>query len=272
MRRTRHLLLVTMLALFAAGCGGSDAPKEDAPRKPAQPGVATTTDARSSGTARGCTPPAIPRAVGPVTNAARRTLSAATRRATATAHQFHTRATITTQRGLTARAQVTGAVAPTGTSTARLRWEGAAALLLPDLALRIRDNRLAVGISGAAPVDRGSASGIALDVGRELHTHPFLLDLGAATTTPARTTPARTVIAATARPAELRAYAGTERQGLATELLVGARRLTITTVIDDGRMTADTFTLVTQVPARFQRQLGRGTVTVRATTAYCFTP
>jgi hypothetical protein len=203
--------------------------------------------------------------------AAHRTLLAATGRATHLPNRrFVTRLTLTLDTGLVARATLRGSRQGDGSSTALLRWRGPARLLLPDTHIRIRRNQLATrptaaaGAAAPAWTELGSASGIALDVGRELFTHDFLLDVtGTATRATTRT------VRAMARPAELRAYATAERQGLATELLAGASSLRIDARIDRGLLTADVFRLRTQLPRPWRMRLGSAGVTVVGQTVAC---
>ena len=273
MRPLPSLILLLAASLIVLGCGSASTPPARNVDTPDQPAPATATTPRA--TVDRCTPPlrifpaTSPLAAGDV-DAATRELARAVTRAGASRRPFVTDGDVVVDDGLRARARLVGTRAANGSSSGHLDWRGAAGLLLPDGDLRIAGNQLALRrddqrAAGFTPL--GSASGIALDVGRELLTHPFLLDV-VATGGSGSIRSFRLV----ARPDELRAYAGTERQGLATELLLGARSLTIDARVVDGTLVADTFRLVTTLPPRFEALAGGGTVTVVGRTIAGCTP
>jgi hypothetical protein len=134
-----------------------------------------------------------------------------------------------------------------GSSSARLRWQGPESLLLPDMTLRIVDDQLALRTErDTAFRQLGSASGVSLDVGRELLAHPFLLEPRAA-----RGTLDDLALTLDAPRDELRSYAVTERRGPITELLRDVEHLQITPRVIDGTLVADRFMLRTRVPKSF---------------------
>lgn len=87
--------------------------------------------------------------------------------------------------------------------------------------------------------DLGSASGVQLDVARELLTHPMLTQVQSARRR-GDTLEVRLVVPAPA----LRAYAADERSGPVTDLLVRARELRVEATIRGGRIRSDRFTLL----------------------------
>ena len=132
----------------------------------------------------------------------------------------------------------------TGDSTGRLTWHGAARLLLPDATLAITGDQLRIRTdSDASFRPLGSASGVALDVGRELLDHPFLLDAVAA-----RALDATLSVTLQPRIGELRTYATTERRGPVTELLRETQSALLRVTVDDGRLVRDHFAFTTLVP------------------------
>ncbi len=178
-------------------------------------------------------------------------------------HRFETDLRI--RSGLSASATLRGRLLPTGESEARLEWSGPASLVLPDATVRIVGNSIYARSEGdAAWRSLGSASGVALDVGRELLDHPFLLRPVAG-----REDEHRAVVELVADPAALRAYAGTERRGIATDLLVGARSLRITSLAAGGRLVADTFALTTRLPPALAKVAGGPLARVTGATSYC---
>ncbi|MCW2949809.1 MAG: hypothetical protein JWN41_822 [Thermoleophilia bacterium] len=190
-------------------------------------------------------------------------LRAAAEQASVTRDRFATAAVLALDSGVTLRATLAGVHGSHGQSTGTLRWAGLARALLPSEQLRIADNEIAVRELrvGARWQPLGSASGIALDVGRELLMHPFLLDVTAV---------ARgdrvLVVRSVARPADLRRYATNERHGLATELLAGARSLQIDALLVGGRLAGDRFQLVTVLPSQLATRLHATRVTLTGCT------
>jgi len=258
------LLLITWAALIAAGCGSSNG----ADRQNSGDGTAQTTTATRTMTAPAevaCG--AVPGAVGAAPfdrSATERLVARAAARSTRLGNRFELEARIEVRTGLSATAFVHGYRTPDGDSEASLHWGGAAGLLLPDATARIVDNNVYLRMNEGPWSNEGSASGIALDVGHELLLHPFLLEVAGRANRSDTATIVHDVPAA-----GLRAYASTERQGIATDLLVGARSLTLVTRIADGTVTGDRFTLVTAVPDRFRRIARGSVVTVSASTGYC---
>lgn len=261
--RGLHFILLCAVVLLASGCGGDAAGEDD--RSPRDATTTSPASTSSEPAADPCAPPArILPAPRPATAAAlasaTRDLARAVERAGAARRRFVTDGEVVVTGGVRVRARLVGERAADGSSTGRLDWRGAAALVAPDADLRIVDNQLTMRrddehAAGFTPM--GSASGIALDVGRELLTHPFLLDVVAV----GGSGDIRTY-RLVARPDDLRAYAGTERQGLATELLVGARSLTIDVRVVDGVLVSDVFRLRTVLPDRFAQRVGGSAVTV----------
>ncbi|MCW2971978.1 MAG: hypothetical protein JWN72_251 [Thermoleophilia bacterium] len=272
-RRVALAALLPALAAAVASCGASSDERGASRARSREGGSAPAASTSASSTTaptptRSCTVPQgiFPAPTSPTGLAtATRALAAATDRASRTRRPFTTDLAITLASGVRVRGRLSGVRRADGSSAGTLRWQGAARFLLPDQQLRIAGNQLAV---RAHAGDRwralGSASGVALDVGRELFTHPFLLDVtGTGGTGELRT------VRAVARVADLRAYATTERQGLATELLAGATALRIDAAISRGTLTADVFTLRTRLPTDYARRLRSATVTIVGRTAAC---
>lgn len=177
---------------------------------------------------------------------------AAAANATRTGHRFSTRLDLA-YGPLRARATLTGRRTPENSSVARIDWTGAAGLLLRDMQLRIIDDQLYTqpGPPSAPWQERGSASGVSLDVGRELLDHDFLL-----TTTAAWGDERAAAVAFTVPADRVREYATTERRGPVTDLLRSIRRLTLVAHVRDGRLVGDQFTLVTSTAGRPMRIVG----------------
>jgi hypothetical protein len=262
-----HLLLLAA-TLLASGCVGSStrdaAPSATDPEPPV-----TASDAPQPAT--GADDPACPQPPAPVDVdldpvLARRLLDAATHRATRTPGAFITDLQVRLDGELLGRGRLDGTRTP-ASSSGELRWSGGAALLLPDMALRIERDRLLVRTERDQDVrDFGSASGVALDVGRELLNHPQLLDEHRA-----RGTRTRFAVDLTAPAQRLRDYATSERQGPVTELLRGVRSLRLTARVAGGRLAGDSFSLQTDVPLGIDElgALAGRTVTVAGQTRHC---
>ncbi len=250
---------------IAAGCGdsGSDSRRAttiDAPPAPAAPTVATAPDP--------CAAPAVTAPAGTAADpaATRRLVDRAAAARTRSGGAFSTRLRITSP-PLEATGTLRGSRDADGDSRARLTWHGAAALLLADQQLAIVDDQLRVRAEGAADwTALGSASGIALDVGRELLDHPFLLRTGAA-----RADAAVRTLRLTVDPAALRDYATTERRGPATELLAHTRSLRLDATVDGDRFVRDHFLLSTTVPdaAPWPQAFAGRDVTISGETVRC---
>jgi hypothetical protein len=184
--------------------------------------------------------------------------------------RFTTRLQLSTSTGLRGNAVLVGRRSADGSSTARLRWRGPAALLLPDTTLRIVDDQLTIRTDrDAAFRSLGSASGVSLDVGRELLAHPFLLD--------ARDAQGRRddlVLTLVAPRDQLRRYATSERRGPVTELLRDVDALQVTPRIVDDELVHDRFVLRTRIPSTITEILPlRGaTVTITGATSTCTAP
>lgn len=273
MRRLRPLAIVSTMAacaLLSGGCGSSHGTRGEPQRSTPPADHAATSPipaARRDGTCRGVLNTAMSSAPPPpVSSAQRRALDAAALRLTRAGSRFRTDLSIAVAGRPTARATLLGRRTPDGASAAALTWHGAASVLLPDARLRIVDDHIYAQQDPAPGWQRlGSASGVALDVGRELLEHPFLLD-------PVDAVPfghGDVAVQLRADGPALRAYAGTERHGLATDALVRAERLTITSFLRGGRLTSDHFELVTRLPASFGRAVGGRRATVVGSTVYC---
>jgi len=154
---------------------------------------------------------------------------------------------------------VRGRRLPDGTSEARVTVGAGRALLL-----RIVDDTIYVR-AGTRWTNRGSASGIALDVGRELFDHPFLLE-----PTAAMRDGTDHLVELAAPPAPLRDYATNERHGPVTELLADATALTITgRVARTGTLVGDSFVLETTLPPGIVPGLAGRRARIEARTGYC---
>lgn len=266
--------LLALVAPLAAGCGdGSDRDRGPDVRPPAPPAqrAVPVEDSDPGGSGEPCSAPApvVPAPTDRTGSRAR--LEAAVRTATRSDRRFVTRLVLRpgTQGPFTAR--LAGTRQADGSSRATLRWTGAAAIVLPDAEVAIAANRVRIRGTGRdnAWRDVGSASGAALDVGRELLDHPFLLQV-------VRTSRdgGRIDVVLQARAGELRAYATNERRGPVSDLLRGARSLRITAHLDEGELVGDRFQLVTTVPAGIPALApfsGR-VVRVVGTTGSCPTP
>lgn len=242
MTRWRARITIGLLAVAGSGCGGEgrqpapDAVHRDSPRTPATAAPAPLDR---------CAPP--PLLVGrPVdAAAARERLTSAVRAARRTERRFVTNLSLRAGELGPFTARLVGTRRADGSSRATLRWSGAAAALLPDVDLAVHRDRIRIRDAGGASAwrDLGSASGVALDVGRELFDHPFLLR-----TRSAAGAGRRLDLRMEAPAAGLRAYATTERRGPITELLRNARSLRITAQVDGATLVGDRFRLVTVVP------------------------
>ncbi len=247
MRNRPRIASIFLAGALLTACGGASTadtpPKDEAPARTAaatpDPAARPVTDCTAQG-----------RVVIPASTAtarARRRIDTAAIAARRAGHRFTTLLDVRAA-GLRASARIQGRRLPTGASVASLTWDGAAGILLPDLQLRVVDDHLYL-----LREDRetwralGSASGVALDVGRELLDHPFLLDA-----TAARGDARHVALDLVAPPARLREFATTERRGPVTDLLAGTRRLTLTAHATGRRLAGDDFTLVTRVPASLE--------------------
>jgi hypothetical protein len=145
------------------------------------------------------------------------------------------------------------------------------ALISPDTDLRIRNNTLytrereAGDGAGAGPWrNRGSASGVSLDVGRELLMHPFLLE-------PAATRKTRGTIRGSyaVEPRAFRRYVADERNGLVTDLLQDASSLTLDATTRNGQLWSDSFALTTRIPRSLEPRLAGRTLMLTGVTQTC---
>lgn len=264
---TTRMLLLALFAVCSCGSDGGERHANPSPERSDAPADRGPTPPTSVA-AHLCTPPAV--ATHATTHranlaAATRALHRATSTATHTGHVFRTSLHLRFATGLVARATLNGRRTADGASTARLEWIGPASLVAPDADLRIEQDRLLVRLDAhhARWRDIGSASGIALDVGRELLTHPFLLQV-----TGVRGSSDSQTISLTAPAAGLRTYASTERRGWATDLLAGTRSLRYAAQLRSGRLAGDRFVLRTRLPQRSPLLPGSA-VTVQGATAYC---
>lgn len=264
MRIHARIGLVVAVSVLLAACGSSESP-EPTPRDtpstvpaPAAPAPGPVTDCSAQGRVV-VSDPSSP-------GTARRIVEAAAVRARRSGHRFTTLLAVRAS-GLRANARIQGRRLRSGASVATVTWTGAARLLLPDLQLRIVEDQLYLQ-RGDRPGWRslGSASGVALDVGRELLDHPFLLDPVAA-----RASGRHVALELVAPHERMRTYATTERRGPVTDLLGGTRRLALTAHVSGRRLTGDDFTLVTRNPASIDVPgLAAGTpITVTGETYYC---
>jgi hypothetical protein len=271
MRRARTLPLLLLAAVVVpvlGACGSEDASRgrDD----PAASRSGADRPARSAGAS--CAPTTDPtttpaRSIDPASG--RKLLDAAAARATRAGHRF-----VTDLQVDAGSVRLTGTLAgrrtPDGASRARLTWTGVAALVATDLEVRIVDDVILLRPAGSRTrfAGAGSASGIALDVGRELLDHPQLLVARSAT----RTADDRTTVVTLATPAPaLRDYATRERRGLATDLLRSARSLKFTSTVRAGRLAGDRFVLRARLPAGTPlERIAAGTpITITGTTRYC---
>lgn len=196
---------------------------------------------------------------------ARELVEAATKRATRTPHRFDIALTIEAD-ALPARihGRLVGVRDAGGASRGRLTWSGLAGAALPELDLRIVHDRLALRERPrGAWRELGSASGVSLDVGRELLDHPFLL-----TYARARGRSREATVVLVAPPEQLRRYATDERRGPVSELLAGATSLTLVAHIAAGELAGDAFTLVTDAPSGVPL-VGSGRITIRGRSGMC---
>ncbi|MCW2921778.1 MAG: hypothetical protein JWL76_1652 [Thermoleophilia bacterium] len=250
MRLTILSSMVLLAALSASGCG-SEAP---APSRSSgtvttpQPAPSTTTPPRRLDRAAQCHAPRT--SAGPLQRAAdlpaaELVIVRAAKRATRSGHRFTIELRVAAGR-LRGTATIFGRRTAQDTSAALVVWSGLAGAVLPDLGLRIVDDRLYLQPGTFTSPWRvgGSASGVSLDVGRELLDHPFLLE----PTTARGDGDVATTVSFSAPPERLRAYATSERRGRVTDLLRAARRLTLTADVRGGTLVGDRFTLLTTVP------------------------
>lgn len=252
MRFPVYIPIVVLAAITLGACGSSDsnprdtsgpttreptdAPTSDAPRPPGRlDNAAQCVGSRTS--------------AGPLTTSsdlvgARTVALEAARRATRSGHRFSIALDVRSGR-LRGEATIYGRRTPSNANAALVHWTGAASALLPDVGMRIVDDQLYIqpGHFDSPWRRAGSASGVSLDVGRELLDHPQLLRV----TSVRGRGPAMTVAFA-ASPERLRADATSERRGPVTDLLRQARRLTLVAHVRGGRLVGDRFTLVTTVP------------------------
>lgn len=237
------IALVAIATAAVAGCG------EHSRERPAAPSMPTSTVAGPEivEIAERCVPPSPLAArhhdVEP--SVARVRLDGSVRAATRADRRFITRLVLRAGSGGRFAGRLVGTRRAGGASRATLRWSGAAGILLPDAELAIGADRIRIRTGSGSPWrDAGSASGAALDVGRELLDHPFLLR-------PVRAARRgnRLDVDLVAPPARLRAYATAERRGPVTELLRGARSLRITAHVRGDELVGDRFRLVTTVPS-----------------------
>lgn len=271
-----RFLVLTPVALLAAitlgACGASEREASD------ESHVSTTSS----------TTPDVPRPLGRLDNAspcrgtrtsagplrtstdlagARDLVLDAARRATRTGHRFAVELEVVSGR-LGAEAIVFGRRTPTNASSALVVWSGAAGAVLPDVGMRIVDDQLYLqpGNFGSPWRRAGSASGVSLDVGRELLDHPFLLRVANA-----RREQSSATVTFTAPAAHLREYATSERRGPVTDLLRQARQLTLVAHVRGGRLVGDRFSLVTTVPASLRLgAVPAGTpIRIAGTSSYC---
>lgn len=255
------VLALTTVAL--AGCGGG-APQQG---EPSRASTVTAAPPPSTAPRPACAAPPPPPRGTPQLAPARAVVDRAVSRAAAGERRFVTRLNLSTTTGLRATALLRGTRRADGSSSGRLRWQGAASLLLPDLTLRIADDQLAIrGAHDAAFRPLGSASGVSLDVGRELLAHPFLLEASTA-----RGTLDDLALTLDAPRDELRDYATHERRGPVTELLRNAELLRITPRVVAGRLVHDRFVLRTAIPTTVTQiePLAGTTVTLTGSTTTC---
>jgi hypothetical protein len=281
MRRARSLhvlLLVAAVVPLAGACGDADDHGAGSSREAASDATRSadrTPPAGDDRTSSGPCAPLVGRQAGTSSIDAddgRALLGAATARSTRSGHRFVTDLRIDA-RTIRLTGTLVGRRAPDGTSRARLTWTGLAALVAPDLDVRIVDDVIQLRPAGSEDSfsNAGSASGIALDVGRELLDHPQLLVARSAT----RSADGNDTLVTLAAPAPaLRTYATRERRGLATDLLRSARSLEITSTVRRGRLVGDRFVLRARLPAGtpLERIAADTPITITGTTRYCPLP
>lgn len=258
--RVRNLALLLGVGwLLASGCG--DDRSEPAARPTTTPGgtVDRSSPVPAGEPAASCGDVPVPPLHGSPADSveARVQLDRAARRATRAGHRMRIELDVAGALG-SRTASLEGRRLPTGESAARLDWT------VLGFDLRIVDDRLYRRRPLTDWRDLGSASGAALDVGRELLDHAFLLDAVAA-----RRDGRRLAVTLEAPAAQLRAYATTERRGPVTDLLTGTRMLRITSIVDRGRLAGDRFVLVATPPPSLRPLLGRAPVTIRGRSTYC---
>jgi hypothetical protein len=265
MHRPRPSLvaLLAALAAGATGCGGSDGPARE-PRDRAEPAPARVVERDACGRPTAAPLDARHELVDLVTG--RSKVDAAATRRTVSGGRFVTDLTVAVSRGPHLRGTLTGRRDANGTSSGTIRWRGASSLLVPDLDLRIVDDRLLVRRRSG---DRtwatlGSASGVALDVGRELLMHPFLLR-----STTASRAGDLTEVQLLAPPADLRTYATSERRGPVTDLLRRTTSLRLVVHLRGNRLVRDEFDLATTLPDDVVPGFGGRAVRIVGTTAHC---
>jgi hypothetical protein len=190
----------------------------------------------------------------------------AARRAGNTRTRFTTSLQLHVERARFGGANLVGTRAG-GRSTGTLRWTGAASALFDDATLRIERDRLLVRTKSDSTFrDVGSASGVTLDVGRELLAHPQLLEV-----VDARGSERGARIVLEAPAMRLRSYATTERQGPVTMLLASVRSLRLVVQVAGGRLVTDRFALRSRVPADVDllRPLAGRAITLVGSTRHC---
>lgn len=262
--RIPALLAVVALVGAVAGCGGPDAPPSTPKQQPAPPAAPAAVPAATDGCGAA---PSTKSGGTPVTDlvAARASIDRASRARTASGSRFTIRGTANVTGLPSARARITGTRTAANASAASLRWEGTARALLPDARLRIVRDTIGVRVAGTDWRDLGSASGVSIDVGRELLEHPFLLEARSA-----RRIDGALEVTLVAPTAALRDYATSERRGPVTDLLRGTRSLRLIARVDSsGALTGDRFTLATVLPASISERLAGRAVTLRGSTTSC---
>ncbi len=273
--RIGRAFLFAVASIVLAGCGEPDSTHDDATDPTPAPTATTTPPADPFVTATqawcGRSQHSVTLAHPGDPGILRASILRAAKRATQSGHRFVTRLALAS--GTTrVDAILTGLRTGANESRAQLAWSGPASLVLPDLDLRIVGDRITTRDGDDAWVDRGSASGVALDVGRELLDHPFLVRaVSGATHDPDDRTPTTERVDLVAPVTVLRRYATTERRGPVTDLLAAARSLRLTSTASGGELVQDRFTLVTRIPATLDVPgLRTGApLAVTGTTRYC---
>jgi hypothetical protein len=264
--RSATAAVLALAATVLAACGGGDrratSEQDDPTTRP--PATRATGPAAPPDRCATPLPPAPGAAIG--ATQARAIVDAAAGAATTRPHRFRTQLVVDADGLPQLDATLIGRRAADGSSAGVLRWRGPAALVLPEARVRVADDRIRIATADSAWRNLGSASGVALDVGRELLVHPFLLELRDARGV-SRNLDARLV----APTASLRDYATAERQGPVTELLAQTRSLVLDARVVDDALVRDRFVLRTTVPSSFPLAgpVGGRTVTIRGTTRYC---